>query len=292
MRASRTFIVLSLYICCLIGFLSVCEKSWADDDILYPLRPKWELGANLGAFYLPDYPGSNNSQLRFLPLPYIVYRGEFFKSDQTGGVRGSFIDNEYFDFDISADTAFPVDSSSNTARAGMPSLDWMFEIGPRALVHVYHQQNNRVDLGFAMRAIYSISLSELDTRGYDFISTLRYRRRLPTPRPSYFSLIWGGTWATDNLMAYFYQVDPQYVTGSRPAYEAKPGFLGENISAFYVQPFANDWSFYAGAAQNFYSEAANRSSPLVQTVEAQTFYIGIYWSSFKSEKEVTVADDD
>jgi len=103
-------------------------------------------------------------------------------------------------------------------------------------------------------------------------------------------MIWAGTWATDKLMEYFYQVDPEYATATRSVYDARPGFLGEELTAVFVQPVAKDWAVYLGASHNFYSESANRDSPLFKATESQSFFIGVTWSSIKSVREAQVAE--
>ncbi len=43
--------------------------------------PQWELGAGLAYIDLPQYRGSNQRQVYFLPIPYAVYNGDFLKLD-------------------------------------------------------------------------------------------------------------------------------------------------------------------------------------------------------------------
>ena len=47
-------------------------------------KPLWELGLGVGGLYLPDYRGSDQSQGYLAPLPVLVYRGTWFKSDREG----------------------------------------------------------------------------------------------------------------------------------------------------------------------------------------------------------------
>ena len=50
-------------------------------------RPLWEAGAGVTVLDFPDYRGSDERHTLVLPIPYLVYRGEFFKSDHES-VRG------------------------------------------------------------------------------------------------------------------------------------------------------------------------------------------------------------
>jgi outer membrane protein len=51
----------------------------AGADRLVP-RPLWELGLGVAALRLPDYRGSDQSSTYLLPLPYVVYRGEWLRT--------------------------------------------------------------------------------------------------------------------------------------------------------------------------------------------------------------------
>jgi len=42
-------------------------------------EPLWEAGLGIATVYLPDYRGSNHSRGYALPMPYFIYRGDFFK---------------------------------------------------------------------------------------------------------------------------------------------------------------------------------------------------------------------
>ncbi|MBE0620122.1 MAG: MipA/OmpV family protein, partial [Burkholderiales bacterium] len=44
--------------------------------------PLWEAGAGAAALSFPDYRGSNERQSWLLPVPYIIYRGEFLQADE------------------------------------------------------------------------------------------------------------------------------------------------------------------------------------------------------------------
>src|SRR5258708_24836494 len=92
-------------------------------------KPLWELGAGVSALAFPDYRGSDQTRNYALPIPYVVYRGEFFKADRDG-VRGIFFDIENVEIHASVGAAFPVDSSDNDARSGMPDLKPTVELGP------------------------------------------------------------------------------------------------------------------------------------------------------------------
>ena len=110
-----------------LGEEGEAEKKTTEDA----LEPLYELGIAGGLGELPDYPGSDQKRIRYLVLPYFIYRGKVFRSDQKEGMRARFIRNEDIDLDMSAAGSFPASSADNDARRGMPDLDWLMELGPR-----------------------------------------------------------------------------------------------------------------------------------------------------------------
>ena len=90
-------------------------------------KPLWELGAGIGVLDFPDYRGSDERSSYVLPIPYVVYRGEFFKVDRDS-IRGELFESERLELDISLNGSVPVDSDDNDARRGMDDLDPTVEI--------------------------------------------------------------------------------------------------------------------------------------------------------------------
>ena len=98
-------------------------------------KPLWELGAGVTVLAFPDYRGSDQTRTYVLPIPYAVYRGEFFKADRDG-VRGILVDSDNVKIHASVGASFPVDSGENDApREGMPDLKPTVELGPRRRRH-------------------------------------------------------------------------------------------------------------------------------------------------------------
>ena len=81
---------------------------------------------------MPDYPAADQTTVRAIALPYLVYRGDFWRvggEDNRGAVSGRFWKDDRFEFDVTLSAAFPVDSGENDARRDMPDLDFLFGIG-------------------------------------------------------------------------------------------------------------------------------------------------------------------
>ena len=90
--------------------------------------PLWEAGAGIAVLDFPDYRGADERHTLILPIPYLVYRGEFLKADRES-IRGQFYKDDRLDLHLSVNGSIPVKSGENSARQGMPSLDPTLEIG-------------------------------------------------------------------------------------------------------------------------------------------------------------------
>ncbi|MHB1291126.1 MAG: MipA/OmpV family protein, partial [Sulfuricella sp.] len=64
-----------------LGLIPLCSHA---GDV-----PLWEAGAGVAVLEFPDYRGSDEKYAYVLPVPYVVYRGEFLKVDRER-VRGLF----------------------------------------------------------------------------------------------------------------------------------------------------------------------------------------------------------
>ena len=103
--------------------------------------PLWEFGLGVGVIAFGDYRGSDASHVYPVPVPYLIYRGTFLKSDQNG-VRGQFFNQPHVDFNVSIN-ATPV-SGRDAARSGMPNLKPSVEIGPSLNLHLWASPDRRV----------------------------------------------------------------------------------------------------------------------------------------------------
>src|SRR2546429_6995635 len=95
-------------------------------------RPLWEFGLGAGALVFNDYRGADSVHVYPVPVPYLVYRGKFLRSDQRG-LRGRLLDQDRIELNLSVNGTTPVRSDS--ARPGLPDLRPTPEIGPSLHVH-------------------------------------------------------------------------------------------------------------------------------------------------------------
>src|SRR3984885_11603168 len=117
--------------------LLACASARADE------KPLWEAGLGVGVVAFPDYRGSDQEQVYPLPVPYFIYRGDFFKADRNG-VRGEFVKRDWVELSFSANATVPVDSNHHPARSGMPNLRSTLELGPDLEFHLWRSTDSHV----------------------------------------------------------------------------------------------------------------------------------------------------
>jgi MltA-interacting protein MipA len=117
------------------------------------MRPLWELGLGVGALRLPDYRGSDESRVRWFPVPYGVYRGKWLRADREGA-RAVLLDAQAVEVDLSVAASPPTRSRNNAARAGMPDLKAAIEFGPNISLTLLGSSEHRakLDLRLPLRA--------------------------------------------------------------------------------------------------------------------------------------------
>ena len=102
---------------------------------------RWEFGIGAAALSLEAYPASSQTTDRVFALPYFIYRGDTFRVED-GNLSAVAVENRRYRLDLSIGAALNVDSEDVPLRAGLPDLDFLFEIGPKlevqllSLIHI------------------------------------------------------------------------------------------------------------------------------------------------------------
>ena len=192
--------------------------------------PLWELGGGAAALRVPDYRGSDEVRNYLLPVPWIVYRGEFLRADRDG-VRVQLFDSERIDLNLSINGSVPVDSDRNRARQGMENLRPLFEIGPRVNIHLLGAADQRValDLRVPVRAAFTFRDGGVRDVGYIAAPQLNLDLRWPSATATdrwNVGLLVEVPFADRRLNEYFYGVSAADATATRPAYRARSGYGG------------------------------------------------------------------
>ena len=252
--------------------------------------PLWEVGLGVGAVSFPDYRGSDRQRVHAVPVPYVVYRGEFLKADREG-VRGVFFDSDRVEINVSLGASVPVDSDGNDARRGMPDLDPTVEIGPSVDVTLWRSADQRAKLDLRLPLRWATTVSgEFSDVGMVFSPRINLDVRDPFGYSGWnLGLLTGPIYADERNHAYFYDVAPRYATATRPAYEADGGYSGTQFIGALSKRYPGYW---VGAFVRYdtLSGAAFEDSPLVKRDNAWAAGFGIAWMLGQSSQRVPIDD--
>jgi outer membrane protein len=253
-------------------------------------EPLWEAGVGLAGLHFPDYRGSSETRNYVLPSPYFVYRGDFLKADRYG-LRGVFFRNDRFDLNLSIGASLPVRSGDSQAREGMPDLKPSIELGPSLAVSLWRSPDRRarLDARLPLRGAMTIESSPRFIGGQFFPHV-----NLDLHDPAGFTgwnlgLLAGPVFTDKRYNRYFYRVEPQYATASRPAYEPGSGYAGTQFIAALSKRYPSFW-LGGFARYDTLRNAAFEESPLVTSKRYVALGFGISWILGVSSQRVTVTD--
>jgi len=282
--------------CCGLLAAATAGGARAADEAVPPLggvaerrapAPLWELGLGAAALSLPDYRGSDQSRTYLLPLPYVVYRGDWLRADRDGA-RALLIQTERVKVDVSLAASVPTRSRDNAARAGMPNLPGTVEIGPNLNLGLFESAGRgaRLDLRLPVRAAISIERSP-DVIGTTFSPNLNLDLR--GLGGWNVGLLGGPLFGDRRYHAHFYGVDPAYATPQRPAYQARGGYSGWQALTAISRRSGKLW---IGAFVRYDSlrGAVIADSPLVRRDHEVTAGIGVSWV-FATSGQLVSTDD-
>ena len=252
----------------------------------------WEFGVGGGIGEVSNYPASSERNFIALAAPYFVYRGDIFRVGGGSGVRAVVVDEKDYELDFSFGGAFSADSEDNTAREGMPELDFLFEVGPQLVYRLKDFEfegggNARLNARLQARAVFSTDFSQLDDRGFVFNPVITYQQRGRLFEGTALSASIGMVFATERLHDYFYQVADEFATTDRQQYDAKAGYLGTELGASFSFPIAENIRGFVGAGMQIHSGSANEDSPLFEKDITYSFGLGFVWRLYRSEAKAS-----
>lgn len=278
---------------CGLGLLGGCALACTTAARAEPENqglPLWEFGLGVGALALNDYRGADTAHIYPLPIPYIVYRGQFLRADRDG-LRGVFFNRNLVEINMSVNATTPVESHNTRAREGMPDLKPTVEIGPSMDWHLWRSDERRVrlDLRMPLRTAMTVENSP-HSIGWFFAPRLTVDF-LDIGAHSGWNLgvLAGPLFASRRYNQYFYTVAPEYARPDRPAYQAPGGFAGTEFLMSLSRRFPGYW---VGAFVRYdtLSGAGFADSPLVRSDSFWAAGMGIAWMIGKSSKIVDAAD--
>lgn len=259
-------------------------------DTIAEEKPEWEIGLGVGALSFPAYRGSDEQINIALPVPYIVYRGDWLRADREG-FRGIFFDSDRVNLNLSMNVSIPVDSDRVDARDGMPDLKPTLEIGPSLNFTLWHSQDRQRKIELRLPARYAITAdSNPESVGWQFTPRLT----LDIIDPAKFNgwnlgFLAGPIYGSKKQHDYFYSVDERYATATRNAYDASGGYAGWQILSSLSKRFPNYW---IGGFIRYDSlhDAVFADSPLVTSEHYVAGGIAVAWIIGESSKRVTTDD--
>ncbi len=272
------------------GILGITLAAAAAPGVQAKELPLWELGLGVAGLWFPDYRGADETHGYVLPVPYVVYRGEFFKADRNG-IRGMLFNTDRLDLNISLGASQPVSSDSNRARAGMPDLKPSLEIGPSLDITLWRaaDQRSKLDLRLPVRAALSV---ESHPRSLGWIASPRLNLDMADVggvNGWNLGILAGPIYATRRQHNYFYAVSPEFATADRPAYSASGGYSGTQFLAALSKRFPGYW-IGGFARYDTLKSAAFEDSPLVR--RSNSFFTGVAVAWIFGESSTRVNADE
>lgn len=251
-------------------------------------KPLWELGLGAFAMQLPAYRGSEESLNTVLPIPYIIYRGEFLKADRNG-VRGVFFESDRVELNLSFAASPPVNNGEVAVREGMPGLTASLELGPSLDIKLWHSPRKDIQLRLFLPARAAFTL-ESNPRfiGWQVGPRLNLDIEQPLGLQGWtLGSVAGPLFGSHAQHAYFYGVAPAYSTPTRPSYEAKGGYAGVQVLSALWKRFPGFWVGGFVRYDNLHG-AVFEDSPLVTQKSRLAGGLAIAWVLGKSSQMVNV----
>lgn len=247
-------------------------------------KPLWEIGLGGGGAYVPDYPAAGESQFAGIVLPFVIYRGEFLRSDEDG-LRGKIAETDRLKLNLGVDASFSAESDDNPERRGLPDLDYLLEIGPSLEYRLAgEEQGTRrlIAIGQA-RAAFAVNTDRFDYTGYALEPQLELEDDNFLHPGLELTVGLGVKFGYDGLNQYFYDVEPRFATASRPAYRSDDGYQGSSISVRLFYPLTSRLRLFAATQLFFHAGSSNEDSPLYREDFNIGFGGGMAYSFWVSE---------
>ena len=261
--------------------LLLCCASASGNEVDGPGLPLWEVGVAGAGASTPAYPASDRRSERALALPFLIYRGEVLRADQSG-IGARLLYTDAVELDVGFALSLPARSDDVPARAGMPDLGPLVEFGPRVKVTLLRPAaGSAVRLEVPLRAVIEVK-GGLRREGWAFEPKLVYETGDAL-----------GTWnlnanlgmvlADAKLGNYFYEVKQPFATIDRPSYQARSGLMSTRAGVSGWRRLGSDWRLFGFIRYDNYAGSANRASPLFEQNSGVSAGIGFAWTLYRSQ---------
>lgn len=187
---------------------------------------RWEAGVGVVGVTLPLYPGSSQDTSYLIPFPYLRLESKYLNVDQ--GVESRLFRSNKVRFSLSGGLGVPVNSAESDARAGMPDLDLVLQVGPSLDIIFDKRSQGAREFRLELPARLAVATDFSSTRGIGWLFEPRlvYESKRRQKAGWAYEATAGLRFATDKYHGFYYNVDPQFATAARPAYDAPGGYSG------------------------------------------------------------------
>jgi len=259
------------------------ESSPVAPDTTEPKLPLWELGLAGIGLTQPAYPGSENRSNLALALPYMIYRGKYFRTDRgTVGIRT--VKTPRYEVDVGLAGSLGSHSSDIEARRGMADLGTMIEFGPRLKINLrpLSKDQNYSRLQLPLRGVFDVS-HEFRFKGIAFEPRWVTETDL-TDRWQINSTL-GAVFGNGELTDTFYGVAPSEVTPTRSSYSSRPGLIALRAGLSVSHKLTVDARIFLSVRMDSLTGAANNESPLIRQNSGWAAAAGFAWGLAYSERD-------
>ena len=191
----------------------------------------WELGLGLGDINAPLYPGTNERKNYLLPYPYLKLETDYIKIDE--GIQAYLFKSQDVRLDITLDLGLPVSGNDSRLRSGMPKLNTVVQLGPSLEITLQggKKKPSELRLELPLRTAIATDIKNTENIGWLFEPRISYEKNRLGSNSWAYSVTAGLRYATRDYHAYYYDVEPQYVSAQRPTFYSDRGFTGYLLDA-------------------------------------------------------------
>lgn len=237
---------------------------------------RWEAGVGLVGVTLPMYPGSSQDTNYLIPFPYLRLESKYLNVDQ--GIESRLFRSNKVRFSLSGGLGVPVNSAESNARAGMPNLDLVLQVGPSLdiIFDKSSQGAREFRLELPVRLAVATDFSSTRGVGWLFEPRLAYESKRRQKAGWAYEATAGVRFATNKYHGYYYNVDPQFATATRPAYVAPGGYSGlftDLIASWRKRSLI----YFAWIRYQYLGGVAYEDSPLFEDDNYWFLGIGLNW---------------
>ena len=260
---------------------------------LAPDEPLWEVRLGATALYGPVYPGASETTTNGVAAPLVIYRGDRIRFGEYGVARAIAAETRRFQLDVSLDAAYSAEDAE--ARAGMPDLDYLFQIGPQAVIRLADsgwtaEGRTEVTAFLPVRGVASTDFTSIRHAGWLTEPAITYRRQFNRDLRESWNVSLFTSFADEELMDYWFGVAPVYATLARPAYAAEGGYLASGLKASWTREITDDFQVFLTYQGRVFSGSANERSPLLQEDVTHAVSYSFVWKALKSKRRAKNED--